>query len=323
MQERLLGGKPTAPVEQRIDGLGLGRVLDPRRMGAIVREHQQVPAELTGQQVRDRRVPLTTLPLRRIQRRNPADGLPEVEQAAQGPQRPLRLVEQALRLVDFRHVHVGDLAEFVQCVDGGTDAHQVVFGEQPAAPAKVGDDHRQRLAEQRVAAAQVVVEEGQRRAGREGVQPQRELGQLDRHRVLVGAVDDPLQDHPPHNVPVIELGLVDGPLSGARVLQDSGANLAHPDQDGRLVVPLGLQSIDERGRFCARLQHFVREVVDEGNEEVPAAHRRIADFQAQQRGREVVALEGVATRGNAAPLVAASFEGLDESGSAFTDQGLE
>ena len=60
-------------------------------------------------------------------------------------------------------------------------------------------------AQQAVAAAQMMVEEGERRADGEGVQPQGDLGQLDRHRVLVDAVDHALEDHAPDQATVVEL----------------------------------------------------------------------------------------------------------------------
>ena len=45
-------------------------------------------------------------------------------------------------------------------------------------------------AEQRVAAADVGVEETERLAGLDGLDPQRDLGELDRHRIAVDAMDD-------------------------------------------------------------------------------------------------------------------------------------
>src|SRR3546814_1995930 len=54
---------------------------------------------------------------------------------------------------------------------------------------------------------------GERRADRAGVQPQRQLGQLDRHAVLVDAVDDALEDNAPDNVAVVELRFGDRPSS--------------------------------------------------------------------------------------------------------------
>ncbi|NDP41739.1 MAG: hypothetical protein GZ089_03305 [Aromatoleum sp.] len=43
------------------------------------------------------------------------------------------------------------------------------------------------------------------------MKPQGNLGELDRHGILVDAVDNTLQDHAAHDVPVVELGGVDGP----------------------------------------------------------------------------------------------------------------
>ena len=50
----------------------------------------------------------------------------------------------------------------------------------------------------------MVIEEAERRAGREGVQPQRDLGQLDRHRVAVHAVDASFEHDTPDEAPVVE-----------------------------------------------------------------------------------------------------------------------
>ena len=84
---------------------------------------------------------------------------------------------------DERH-HAGDA---LRAGDG-------VEAEQRRAEPHPVDRRPDPLAEQAVAAAQVVIEERQRRADGEGVQPQAELGEFDRHRVLVDAVDDPLED---------------------------------------------------------------------------------------------------------------------------------
>ena len=59
-------------------------------------------------------------------------------------------------------------------------------------------------AEQAVAAAQMVVEEGERRAHGEAVQPERDLGELHRHRVLVHAVNAALEHHALHDMAVVQ-----------------------------------------------------------------------------------------------------------------------
>ena len=52
-------------------------------------------------------------------------------------------------------------------------------------------------ADERIAAAQMMVEEGQGRADGEAVEPEGYLRQLDGQRILVDAVDTALEDHPP------------------------------------------------------------------------------------------------------------------------------
>ena len=68
-------------------------------------------------------------------------------------------------------------------------------------------------AEQAVAAAQMMVQETERGAHREGVQPQRDLGQFHRHRVLVHAVHAALEHHAPDDVPVVELRRIESPAA--------------------------------------------------------------------------------------------------------------
>src|SRR3546814_9551416 len=68
------------------------------------------------------------------------------------------------------------------------------------------------------------------------MQPYRQLGQLHRHRVLVDAVDDALEDHAPDQVAVVEQGRVDAP---ARVLgagEDAFAQVLDLARDRRAVV---------------------------------------------------------------------------------------
>ena len=72
------------------------------------------------------------------------------------------------------------------------------------------------LAEQRIAAPQMVIEEGKRRAYREGVKPESNFCQLDRHKVLVDAINNPLQDHAAHDMPIVELRPLDVPTFAAR-----------------------------------------------------------------------------------------------------------
>ena len=98
-----------------------------------------------------------------------------------------------------------------------------------------------------VPAAQVRVEERQRLAGRGGGKPERDLGQLDRHRIEVDAVDAAFDDQPPVGGAFVVVELVVDVLAGA------GQGLA---------VRLG-------------------EPVDRRDEEPARAHGRVADAQAE------------------------------------------
>ena len=128
-------------------------------------------------------------------------------------------------------------------------------------------------AEQAVAAAEVVIQEAERRADREGVQPERDLGQLDRHRVLVDAVDAALEDHAPDDVAVVEPVPVDGPVAVLRVRHDpvaDGLDAAHERRDIALY---------QRFRLGHGRDHSVGEIVDQTDQEVPGPHGRVADLQ--------------------------------------------
>ncbi len=79
-------------------------------------------------------------------------------------------------------------------------------------------------AKEAVAIAQMMVEKRQRRADREGVQPQGDLCELDRHHMLVHAVDAALQNHATDNMPVVELLVVNSPTTLIRVADNGCAN---------------------------------------------------------------------------------------------------
>ena len=76
---------------------------------------------------------------------------------------------------------------------------------------------------ERVAAAQVVVEEVERRTEREGVEPQADLRQFHGHRVEIDAVDAALQDVPLEQVDVGQLVRIDGDALLAEGFEDAVA----------------------------------------------------------------------------------------------------
>ena len=140
----------------------------------------------------------------------------------------------------------------------------------------------QRFAVQRIAAAQVVIQKRQRRADGERVQPQRELRQLHRHRILVHPMHDALQDHAAHEMAVVEQSRVDRPLAGLRLIQDAFAQAHDVARDGGVIVR-DTGSVGLHADIGKLLQHAVGQIVDETDEKMAAAHRRIADAQIQER----------------------------------------
>ena len=230
----------------------------------------------------------------------PAQRAPEVEQAVQRRGTRLGLLRELLRLARLGDVDVGQVGHLRQPLGGQRQPLQRTGVEQRAQRLQAAAHRRQRLAVQRVAALEVVVQKRQRRADGEGVQPQRGLGQLDRHGVLVDAEHAFLQDHAAHDVAVVELGVGHGPAvaRGLRLdfAPDGGDAPDHRAFPG--VAALGQVrrpglGVDQGAGAAGGLQHAVGQVVDQRDQEVAAAHGRVAHRQFQDlRGR----VDGVALR---------------------------
>ncbi len=80
-----------------------------------------------------------------------------------------------------------------------------------------------RRPDQRVAAAQVVIEEVERRTQREGVEPQTDLRQRHGHRVEIDAVDAALEDVPLEQVDVGQFFVIERDALLAEGLDDARA----------------------------------------------------------------------------------------------------
>ena len=118
----------------------------------------------------------------------------------------LDLAKQCGRLLDLVDVGVGHLFDLLHacgCVFGGLDG---AGGGETAQPGQFLGGIVDAQADERVAAAQMVVEEGERRADGEAVQPEGDLCQLDGQWVLVDAVDTAFEDHAADDGLVGELG---------------------------------------------------------------------------------------------------------------------
>ena len=156
--------------------------------------------------------------------------------------------------LDLGDVAVGDPLDLRHAGGGVLRSNDMAMNRQRAALLDPCVDVGQAKPEQAVAAAKVMVEEGERRAGGEGVQPERDLGQLDRHRVLVDAVHDALEDHAADEVPVVELRLVELPASLLGQAQNALANCGDALDQGRLVGMLVVGERHEARRGRDRLR---------------------------------------------------------------------
>ncbi|MGI8705432.1 MAG: hypothetical protein ACR2JJ_06520 [Sphingomicrobium sp.] len=146
------------------------------------------------------------------------------------------------------------------------------------------------LAEETVARPQMVVEEGQRSADGKGVEPERKLRQLDRHRVLVNAVNDAFEDDPAHQVARLQTANRQRPPVPVPLFLDVSGNGFEACAEGRgVAVAAGF-------RICHRLQDLVRQPVDEADEEVTRTHRRIADGKVEHSAGRVVRRQCLSVR---------------------------
>ena len=127
----------------------------------------------------------------------PAHAAEEIEQPARTGSGVLDTAKQRGGLPHLRYVRVRFLLYTPHAVGRRLGAGDGAAGEQSAQPLQVLGRVRHPETDQRVAAAQVVVEEGQRRADGEAVEPEGDLRQFDGQRILVDAVDAALEDHPP------------------------------------------------------------------------------------------------------------------------------
>ena len=185
-------------------------------------------------------------------------------------------LEQPRRLARFLDLGVGQLLDGLhRHRRARSPVERLVEEERTALGLRLVERLARRAAEEAVAATQVVIEKAERSAGREGVQPQRHLGQLHRHRIAVHAVDAALEHHAPHDAPVVEAVGVHRPAALRGVPQDGATHLVDAFGDGRGI------SRSTRFRFRHGGDYAVGEVVDETDQEVSRAHRRVADAQGE------------------------------------------
>ena len=163
----------------------------------------------------------------------------------------VRLTDPAAQLLDLGHLlaHRDGLESLLGVLVAGVPMERLdlALGES----------------DQRIAVAERVVDERERVFLRQGGQPERYLGQIDRHRVAVDAVETALGDEPAGKDHLV--------LAGRHV--------------GRGLVD------------APRLDQRVAELTAGFDQEGPRAHRRIADLQVEDRLRQRRFAAGAAQAG--------------------------
>ena len=134
-----------------------------------------------------------------------------------------------------------------------------------------------------------MVEEAQRSAYSEAVQPQRQLGEFDRHRVLVDAVDDALEDDAADQALVVKLRGRYPPAVRLSPRENAGAHFLEVVEQRRAVTLNRLRC------FGNRVEHLARQIVDKADEEMSTAHRGVDDAQRQEGGGGVELLKPAVT----------------------------
>jgi len=222
-------------------------------------------------------------------------------------------------------VGVGQVGHLRERLRGELQALQLALLEQRAQPLQAKLDGVEAFAVQAVAGLQVVVEEGQRRAHGEGVQPQRGLGQLHGHGVLVHAEDALFEDHAAHDVPVVELRFIERPAVRGGVGADAAADVRQAREHGALPRAALLHQVrrpglrgDAQARGGAGFERAVGQVIDQRDQKVPAAHGRVTNLALEQRAGRVELVEQLPFGGVEgaffAPLLQLLFERLHALG---------
>ena len=117
------------------------------------------------------------------------------------------------------------------------------------------------------------------------MQPERDLCQLHRHRVLVHTVDAALEHHATDDVPVVKLVRIHGPATTADVGENGGPDRVDSLGQRRDVVAPCIR--------CLRLglgdgsDHLVGHQIDKTHQKVTRPHGRVADLQVKQSVRRV------------------------------------
>ena len=244
-----------------------------------------------------------------------------VEQAAQRGGRLLDFGEEIGRFFDFGNVGVGQFFDALHALGGVFGGLDGAAGGEAAETGELASGVVDAQTDERVAAAQVVVEEGEGRADGEAVEPEGDFGKLDGERVLVDAVDAALEDHAADDGLVGKLGFVDDPVGSVGAVEDVAAEGGDAVEQRRGVEVM--QPGRGGRRVFGKFGDGVGKVVDGGDEKVAAAHGGVEYFEIERGlGGVETAQFGEAFLFFAAVALERVGPGL-EGGAAFSQQRIE
>ena len=224
-------------------------------------------------------------------------------------------------MLDFGHVSIGHLFNLLHAFRCRFSTDNCRGGEEAGEALQLPGSVVDAQADEGVAAAQVVVEEGEGRADGEAVQPEGDLGELDGEGVLVDAVDAAFEDHAADDGLVGELCFVNDPIGSVRPGENVGADGGDAVEQGRGVGVL--EPGRGGGRVFDEVGDGVGEEVDGGDEEVAAAHGGVEHFEVE-RGCGGVERAEVGDAVGLGACVAPEGGGFGvEGGFAFLQQGRE
>jgi len=193
---------------------------------------------------------------------------PRVEQALEGGQ---GVVGAAILAARLGHLAGRDVRAFADAAHQLRGIEQVGELVAPQARAEQLLHIGHVAADQRVAALHVVIQEGERRAQREAVQPETDLRQFHRHLIEVYTVDAAFQHAPLEQVQVGQLAHINRHALPLHLFLDFAPSLRQFVQHG---TPF---------EGCQELRHLVGDVIDGFDQKMSTAHRGSSTRRSKKR----------------------------------------
>ena len=200
----------------------------------------------------------------------------------------------------FGNVDIGQCAYGNQASGSNFEARHFACLKDAADGLQFAPKLFQLFAVQGIAAAQMMVEEGKRRADGEGVQPEGGFCQFNRHRVFVDAEDVSFQNHAADDMAVIQLRVGYAPAVFPRRGFDAFADVGNARDERALP---GAVLFDEvRSPFLFAYAVFgnvdgfkdaVGKVINQRDQKMPAAHCRVANGELGQGAGRVKGVQRI------------------------------